>query len=158
MAAYLADQRMTPFLLPSARWSPAVRAGVQTDRRNVVSSEPKNGFNSVSSVSERDATSLDGDPFNLLRRPCVAVERTDPRDRAGAHCAERDLLLAVGRRPAIARLCSEHEDEQDLRIGRRRRLRDNGEDIAVGLVEIVQYDQHWIPRRPRGEAPGDADS
>jgi hypothetical protein len=52
---YLADQRMTPFLPPSAHWSPAERAGVQTDRRNVVSSKPKNGFNSVSSDCERDA-------------------------------------------------------------------------------------------------------
>jgi hypothetical protein len=60
MAAYLADQRMTPFLLPSAHWSPAERAGVQTDRRNVVSSKPKNGFNSVSSDSEQDAARNSG--------------------------------------------------------------------------------------------------
>jgi len=58
MAAYLADQRMT--FLPFAHWSPAERAGVQTDRRNVVSSKPKNGFNFVSSDSERDATRNSG--------------------------------------------------------------------------------------------------
>ena len=40
-AAYLAEQRMTSFLLPSAHWSPANRAGVQADRRNVVSSKHK---------------------------------------------------------------------------------------------------------------------
>jgi hypothetical protein len=60
MAAYLADQRMTPFLLPSAHWSPAERAGVQTDRRDVVSSKPKNGFNFVSSDPKRDATRNSG--------------------------------------------------------------------------------------------------
>jgi|EndMetStandDraft_3_1072993.scaffolds.fasta_scaffold74041_3 hypothetical protein len=60
MAAYLAGQRMTPFLLPSARWSSAGRAGVQTDRRNLVSSKPKNGFNSVSSDSEQDAARNSG--------------------------------------------------------------------------------------------------
>jgi hypothetical protein len=57
MAAYLADQRMTPFLPPSAHCSLAERAGVQTDRRNVVSSNTKNGFNSVSPTDfKRDAT------------------------------------------------------------------------------------------------------
>jgi hypothetical protein len=60
MAAYLADQRMTPRLAPFARWSSAERASVQTDRRNVVSSKPKNGFNSVSSDSKRDATRNSG--------------------------------------------------------------------------------------------------
>jgi hypothetical protein len=37
-----------PFQPPVARWSPAVREGFKSGRRNMVSSKAKNGFNCVS--------------------------------------------------------------------------------------------------------------
>jgi hypothetical protein len=99
MAAYLADQRMTPFL-PFAHWSPAERAGVQTDRRNVVSSKPKNGFNFVSSDSERDAAR------NSRRREIL--QRTPACDESPMNRHERTRQCA--RQTGIVHTCAASQD------------------------------------------------
>ena len=74
--------------LPSAHWSPAERAGVQTDGRNVVSSKPKNGFNSVSSDSERKLQETWGSSeigCCWCARSCDSrvIERTSPERTKG---------------------------------------------------------------------------
>jgi hypothetical protein len=114
MAAYLADQRMTPFL-PFAHWSPAERVGVQTDRRNVVSSKPKNDFNFVSSggtLQETRGTSEVGCRWCARSCDSGVIERKSPergprgKDRYGTitnpNPAGRGARGKAPRSPCIA--------------------------------------------------------